>query len=110
KVQFLGYSPASKPGVVVTAERAQVLDFSLEEIVVRQEKAIEVVGERKLVDVRQGATVRGTSAAEIRNLTVSNVSDVLQQQAGISVDADQIHVRGGRADETLYNLNDVANR
>ena len=110
KVQFLGYSPVSKPGVVVTAGKAQVLDFSLEEIVVHQEKAIEVVGERKLVDVRQGATVRGTSAAEIRNLTVSSVNDVLQQQAGISVDADQIHVRGGRADETVFYVNGVANR
>jgi hypothetical protein len=110
KVQFLGYAPVSKPGVVVAAGRTQALDFAMEEIVVHQEKAIEVIGEKRLVDVRQGATIRGTSAAEIRNLTVASVNDVLQQQAGISVDADQIHVRGGRADETVFYVNGVANR
>src|SRR5262245_1634603 len=110
KVQFLGYSPSSRPGVVVTAGETQAIDFALEEIVVHQEKAIEVIGERRLVEVRQGATIRGTNAAEIRNLTVFDVSDVLQQQAGISVEADQIHVRGGRADETIFYVNGVANR
>ena len=110
KVQFLGYAPVSKPGVVVTPGRSQVIDFALEEIVVHQEKTVEVIGERRLVEVRQGATIRGTNAAEIRNLTVNSVNDVLQQQAGISVDADQIHVRGGRADETVFYVNGVANR
>jgi len=110
KVQFLGYAPVSKPGVVVAPGRSQVIDFALEEIVVHQEKTVEVIGERRLVEVRQGATIRGTNAAEIRNLSVNSVNDVLQQQAGISVDADQIHVRGGRADETVFYVNGVANR
>ena len=110
KVQFLGYSPMTQPGVVVTAGRTQVLSFAMEEIVVRQEKAIEVIGERRLVEARQGATIRSVAASEIRNMPVQKVSDVLQQQAGISVDADQVHVRGGRADETLFYVNGVANR
>jgi hypothetical protein len=110
KVQFLGYRPESRPGVVVTAGRPVVADFKLEEIVVRQEKVVEVTAERRLVETKQGATVRSVGANEIRNLAVSTVSDVLQQQAGISTDADQIHVRGGRADETMFVVNGVANR
>ncbi len=110
KVQFLGYAPVSQTGVVVAAGRTATLNFALQEIVVREEKAIEVTAERRLVEVRQGATVRSVSAAEIRNLPVQTISDVLQQQAGISTDADQIHIRGGRADETLFYVNGVANR
>ena len=35
---------------------------------------------------------------------------MLQQQAGINTEDDQIHVRGGRADETMFVVNGVANR
>ena len=35
---------------------------------------------------------------------------MLQQQAGISTDAEQIHIRGGRADEAVFVVNGVANR
>ncbi|HKQ58522.1 MAG TPA: TonB-dependent receptor [Candidatus Eisenbacteria bacterium] len=110
RVQFLGYAPAVQAGVVVAAGKSQTINVAMEEIVVQQVKAIEVTAERRLVEVRQGATVRSVNASEIRNLPVQTIGDVLQQQAGISVEADQIHVRGGRADETLFYVNGVANR
>lgn len=110
KVQYLGYRPGSQAGVVVVAGKSVTVNFSLEDIVVREEKAVEVTAERRLVEVKQGATVRSVGANEIRNLPVTTVGDVLQQQAGISTDAEQIHVRGGRADETVFIVNGVANK
>jgi len=110
KVQFLGFAPQSRPGVVVTAGKPIAIDFQMEEVVVQQVKAIEVTGQRRLVEVKQGATVRGANAKEIRNLPVSTVTDVLKQQAGVSTDAGDIHVRGGRADETVFMVNGVVNR
>lgn len=110
RIQFLGFEPASQAGVVVAAGRATVVNFQLREIVVRQEKEIEVTAERRLVEAKQGTTVRSVSASEIRNLPVETIGQVLQQQAGINVNDDQIHVRGGRADETVFVVNGVANR
>ncbi len=110
RVQFLGYRPVSKPGVEVVAGKIATVNFEMEDIVVRQEKAVEVTAERRLVEVKQGTTVRSVNANEIRNLGVTTVGDVLQQQAGISTDADQLHVRGGRTDETVFVVNGVANR
>jgi outer membrane receptor protein involved in Fe transport len=110
KVQFLGYRPESRPGVVVTGGKATVVNFQLEDMVVREEKAIEVTAERRLVEVKQGTTVRSVNAGEIRNLPVQTIGEVLQQQAGVSTENDQIHVRGGRADETIFVVNGVANR
>jgi len=110
KVQFLGYKPETKAGVAVAAGKTVVLDLTLEEVIVQEEKAVEVTAERRLVEAKQGATVRSVNANEIRNLPVTTVADVLQQQAGISTDADQIHVRGGRTDETMFVVNGVANR
>jgi len=110
RVQFLGYRPESRPGVVVAAGKATPVNFSLEEIVVRQEKTVEITAERRLVEVKQGTTVRSVGASDIRNMPVTTVTEVLQQQAGISTDADQIHVRGGRSDETVFVVNGVTNR
>jgi hypothetical protein len=109
-VQYLGYKPASQTGVVVATGKPVTVNFSLEDVIVREEKAVEVTAERRLVEVKQGSTVRSVGANEIRNLAVTTVGDVLQQQAGISTDAEQIHVRGGRADETVFMVNGVANR
>src|SRR3989442_4273551 len=110
KVQFLGYRPESRTGVVVTAGKPVVADFQLEDIVVREEKAIEITAERRLVEVKQGTTIRSVGASEIRTLPVSTVTDVLRQQAGINANVDQIHVRGGRSDETIFVVNGVTNR
>ncbi len=110
KVQFLGYRPETRTGVVVAAGKPTSLGFELQDIVVREEKAVEVTAERRLVEVRQGTTIRSVSAQQIRNLPVQTIGEVLQQQAGITTDADQIHVRGGRADETVFVINGVANR
>ena len=109
-VRFLGYRPGSKTGVVVAAGKSTVANFELSEIVVQEEKAVEVTAERRLVEVKQGTTVRSVTANEIRNLPVQTIGDVLQRQAGISTDADQIHIRGGRADETVFVINGVTNR
>ena len=110
RVQFLGFAPSSKPGVLVTPGKTTVANFELSEIVVREEKVFEVKAERRLVEVKQGTTIRSVNASEIRNLPVQTIGDVLQQQAGINTDADQIHVRGGRTDETIFVVNGVTNR
>ena len=110
RAQYLGYKPGSVANVVVTVGKITAVSFQLEDVVVHEEKAIEVSAERRLVEVKQGATVRSVSANEIRNLAVTTVGDVLQQQAGISSDAEQIHIRGGRSDEAVFVVNGVANR
>ncbi len=109
-VRFLGYRPGNRTGVIVTAGKSVVVNFELSEVVVQEVKTVEVTAERRLVEVKQGTTVRSTNASEIRNLPVQTIGDVLQRQAGISTEGDQIHIRGGRADETVFVINGVTNR
>ena len=109
-VQFLGYRAEVRTGVVVAAGKTTALNFDMVDVIVTETKTVEVSAERRLVEVRQGATIRSTTAAEIRNLPVTTISDVLSQQAGVNIEGDQIHVRGGRADETIFVVNGVTNR
>jgi len=110
RVQLLGFKPLSKTVVVAASATPLTQDFKLEELQVQQEKEVEVTGERSLVEIKQGATIRSTNAAAIKEMGVSTVNEVLQRQAGISSDAEQIHVRGGRSDETVFLVNGVANK
>jgi len=110
RVQYLGYKAGSNAAVVVTAGKVTTANFLLEDVVVHEEKQVEVSAERRLVEVKQGATMRSVTANDIQHLAVTTVSDVLQQQAGVSTDAEQIHIRGGRSDETVFVVNGVANR
>jgi hypothetical protein len=110
KVQFLGYKPADPINVTVVAGKTATANFTLVNVVVKEEKVTEVSAQRKLVESKQAATVRTVTAGDIRNMSVSTVSDVLHQQAGISTEADQIHVRGGRSDETVFVVDGVTNR
>jgi len=110
RVQFLGYKPDSRTGIAVTGGKRASVNFALEEQVVATTKEFEVSAERRLVEVKQGATIRSVTANEIRNLPVQTIGDVLQRQAGINTDADQIHIRGGRVDETIFVVNGVTNR
>lgn len=110
RVQFLGYEPYVQPDVVVTADETTRLDVQMNEVVVAQEEAIEVSAERNLVEVRQGATIRSVDADQIRQQDVVTLNEVLQREAGIETEGDQIHVRGGRADETIFVVDGVTNR
>ena len=71
RAQYLGYKAASQAGVVVTAGKAVTVNFQLEDVVVHEEKEVQVTAERRLVDVKQGATVR--SAVSYTHLTLPTI-------------------------------------
>ena len=50
RVQFLGYEGKSQTGVVVSAGKSTVVNIQLGEIVVKEEKVVEVTAERRLVE------------------------------------------------------------
>jgi outer membrane receptor protein involved in Fe transport len=110
RCQFLGYTDATRAGVVVAAGRPVKLEFTLQEVVVREEKEILVTGERPLVEVNRGATVRSISSKDISAMPVQTLSDVIEKQVGVSSENEALHVRGGRSDETVFVIDGVVNR
>ena len=110
RAQFTGYAPQTVAAVVVQVGQTTPLKIGMEEIVVKQEEEVVVKGERPLVDVKQGSTVRTVNREDIKNQGLQTLASVIEQQAGVSNENNLIRVRGGRSDETTFLIDGVANR
>ncbi|MEZ4651119.1 MAG: TonB-dependent receptor [Candidatus Eisenbacteria bacterium] len=110
QASFMGYT-TGKVSVEVQDKRTATIEIKLQPTTVGKTEEVVVTGERPLVDVEQGATVRSVTADDIKELVVRPTLDsVVEQQAGVTRDRDKIHVRGGRSDETLYVVDGVEMR
>ncbi|MBD3334796.1 MAG: TonB-dependent receptor [Candidatus Eisenbacteria bacterium] len=94
--------------VAVTADRTTEVDFRLRSTVAREVETVEVRALRPLVEIEKTSTVRSFNADELKNLTINPTLDsVVEQQPGIIRDRGELHVRGGRADETILIVDGV---
>ncbi|MBS1262612.1 MAG: Protein oar [Calditrichaeota bacterium] len=108
RASFVGYKVALKTNVRVGSGERTRVDLQLEPTVLALGEEVVVIGKKPLLDVEETATTRRISSEDISDLAVENVTDVLEQQVGIVRDNNQIHIRGGRADENLYIIDDIS--
>lgn len=108
EVTLIGYKIQLKTGVKVDAGQKQILNFKLEESVLAFGQEVVVMGEKPLLEVNLTASEETFSADDISNKIVENVDDIIVQQAGVVKSDNEIHIRGGRADESLYVVNGVS--
>jgi outer membrane receptor protein involved in Fe transport len=109
QVSFVGYETIKQ---TVRVEEGQTLNvtFRLKGTAVRT-KEVTIKADRPLVDVKRASTIRTYDAEEMKRFAIQPTLDsVVEQQPGVTKDNDQIHIRGGRADETLYIVDGVRQR
>ncbi len=110
QASFMGYE-SGKASVTVEDKRTAEVEIRLKPTTVGEVEEVVVTGERPLVDVEHGSTIRQVTAEDIEELVVQPTLDsVVEQQAGVTKDRDKIHIRGGRSDETLYVVDGVKMR
>ncbi len=108
KTSYLGYEAVTKDNIVITAGATVTADFSLKETVATQTDEVLVTAERPLVDVQLASTTRSLTSEDISRLTAEPaLASVIEQQAGVTKDNDEIHIRGGRSDEVLFVVDGV---
>jgi len=108
EASIIGYKIQLKTGIKVVAGQTQPINFELEESVLAFGQEIVVVGQKPLLQVDLTASEESFSADEIDQKIVENVDDIISQQAGVVKTDNEIHIRGGRADESLYIVNGVS--
>lgn len=105
---FIGYRRLRMQNIRISVDFTTTQDFRLEEGDIQMEEVI-VRSERSPL-IRQDLTnpVSSISAEAIGELPVTEISEIIGLQAGVTVDDDgSIHIRGGLGNEIAYTLNGV---
>ena len=102
EVSMIGYKVILKTGVVVQKDEVVTLDFSIEETVLSFGEDVVVMGKKPLFDIDETASVSRVRKEEIETKVVSSVEDILSEQIGVTTQDNEIHIRGGRIDESMF--------
>jgi len=100
KATYIGYTVGTEtvrlePGGVVA------IDFVLAVQAIDVDP-ITVVGERKLIEVERTGTSHFLSSAQLDAMPLDQVIDMIAHQPGVTLQDNEIHIRGGRADDTRF--------
>ncbi len=108
KATAIGYNSQTTENVKVSIDQTTKIDFSLQDVSVTLKDDIVVVATRPLVQKDITASTDVVGAELIGELPITEISDVLQLQAGITVSpGGGIHIRGGRAGQIAYQIDGV---
>jgi hypothetical protein len=102
EVSMIGYKVLLQTGIRVNVGKTTYIDFFLEKTVLSFGEEVLVIGDSPLFDVNETASVSRIRSDEIENRLASGVEDILAKQIGVSKQDNEIHIRGGRIDESLF--------
>jgi len=108
RFNMIGYAPLLVTDVPISVDKTRRLDMTLQMEVLDMEE-ITVVGGRELIQFDLTNTEARVTSEDLETLPVSEVSDVIKLQAGITQDpSGGIHLRGGRTGEIQYMVDGVS--
>ena len=102
EVSMIGYKVILKTGVVINPNETVTLDFTMEETVLSFGEDVVVLGKKPLFDVDETSSLVRVRKEDIENKVVSSVEDILSEQIGVTTQDNEIHIRGGRIDESMF--------
>jgi len=108
QASYVGYKLYLKTNLEIEGDETINVDIEMEPSVLSLGQEIVVIGERPLLDVDQTATSRTMDSEQIAELAVEGLDDVIGQQVGVTKDNSDIHIRGGRADENMYIIDNMS--
>jgi len=107
KVALVGYTDKSLTGIVVKNGETTRAAFELLERVVAKIDAITVWGKRPKIDKGRTGTSYTTSAEDLSNLPVDDLTEAISLKAGVIAKGGELHFRGGRGSEVQYQVDGV---
>ncbi|MDQ3019757.1 MAG: TonB-dependent receptor [Bacteroidota bacterium] len=108
EVSSEGFKTVEYTDVKVQANQDKEFNIVLKSTSFSVDQEIEVVGDRPLMDIEQTSSSHIISSDDINKSIVTNVIDIVTQQAGVVKDDNEIHIRGGRNYENSYLLDGVS--
>ena len=108
EITMIGYKVHQITAVHVKDGETTDVEANLEPTVLALGQEIVIVGEKPLFDIEETASRRAITAADIEGAMVQNAEDIVASQAGVVMQDDEIHIRGGRSYETAYLLDGLS--
>ena len=106
QASYVGYKPVLITGLLIEPDLTRTVRFELEQTIATELEPIIVQAERPLVQIDVTSTRKIMLAEEIQALPVDNPVNVINYVSGSTVDAGGTHIRGGRATEVGYYIDD----
>lgn len=110
QVSMLGYTSILETAVIFPPEGVVNRSWTLNSTVLAAGEDVVIIGEKPLLDHDQTASATTLSAEDIGARVAENVVDIIQNSAGVVREKDEIHIRGGRAEENLYLIDNLSSR
>jgi len=102
---FTGYAPVTVKGVRISPNNPTIQDFKLQEESSVLEEVV-ITYEAPLIDKTKSSKI--TTAEDIQNMAVRDITSVASQTAGVTTDADgNVNVRGARDEATVYFIDGI---
>ena len=102
EVSMIGYKIILKTGVLVEPGKTITIDFKMEETVLSFGEDVIVMGKKPLFDVDETSSIARVRKEDIETKVVSSVEDILSEQIGVTTQDNEIDIRGGRIDESIF--------
>jgi hypothetical protein len=102
RANYIGYKDVLVEGIRVSAGITTELNFDLEPTTLELEEAIVITAERPLVEKNVTQSVSLVTAQEIQNIPIRGFQNIMATQKSVTVQDNNIYIRGGRADEVGY--------
>ena len=103
----MGYETVERTGVVVEAGRTTTLRFTLRSTSVGRTREILVEGRRGFIQKESSTTRQTVRREDMESLPVDSIKEAIGLKAGVVLQAGELHFRGGRGNEVLYQIDGI---
>ena len=107
-VSLLGYKVVEFTGFKVEEGKTASLTAKMEETVLSLGEDIVVVGEKPLFDIEETASKRNMGQEDIQAAALKTVQSIVALQSGVVQADNEIHIRGGRANDNAYLVDGIS--
>jgi hypothetical protein len=107
KASAIGYNSVTVKNINVASNFTTNLDFDLTSTSIQLQQDVVVVAEKPLIQKDLTASTSVVGDEMISQLPVTEISDVLQLQAGIVSSGGDLHIRGGRKGQIAFQIDGV---
>jgi outer membrane receptor protein involved in Fe transport len=107
KVTYIGYNEKVYTGIRFKAGETTTLNIDMAELGQTLDQVV-IIGEKNLVDLESGKTEAKVTAADIKEMNVRDVQQIVAMQSGVNLTPDGLSIRGGRVYETQYVVDGIS--